>query len=57
MPNWRKELDKGDEVYWTDPDDGKCSGYYTVLAVRPDDVVLLQNDDGSEVEAWITEVS
>lgn len=54
-------LAAGDEVWWEDPDDGISSGYYRVVDVRgdsvtPDTVVVLKNDGGSEVEAFVHEL-
>jgi len=45
---------KWDTVFWADPDDGACSGDYTVIDVT-DDVLTLEADDGSEVEALPSE--
>jgi len=54
----------GDEVFWADPDDGLCSGVYTVdailtpdgLAAEAEDVLLLATPDGSLLEAFLHEV-
>ena len=54
-PNFA-ELDRGSEVYWNDPDDGICSGFYTVLSVNMmAETIWLGNDAGSEVEAYFDE--
>ena len=54
----------GDEVFWADPDDGLCSGTYTVdtiltpdgLAAEADDVLLLATSQGSLVEVFLHEI-
>jgi len=46
----------GDEVYWNDPDEGKCSGVYKIKEFRDLTVVVLGLDDGTEVEAFFDEV-
>lgn len=46
----------GDEVYWNDPDEGICSGYYKVSEVLGD-VFRLTNDSGAELEAFRHELS
>ena len=53
----RDEVHVGAEVYWNDPDDGLCSGYYIVVEFRSYDVVLLKNHSGSETEAYCHELS
>lgn len=50
----------GNAVYWNDPDDGACSGHYIVTGVRvggSDTVVSLRNGYGSEVEAFLSELT
>lgn len=44
-------LVEGDRVYWHDPDEGTCSGFYTVAAVDVE-YVTLENDDGGLVGAF-----
>ena len=34
----------GDEVYWNDPDNGLCSGYYKVIEVVDRDILVLDTD-------------
>jgi len=54
---WKSNLDKGDEVFWEDPDDGKCSGLYTVLRNHKSSKILeLENDSGSYVQVFWSEV-
>lgn len=60
-----KDLHRGDEVYWTDPDNGVSSGYYTVLEVHApsgepideDTIVVLLNASGGIAEVLIHELS
>jgi hypothetical protein len=51
------DLHEGAEVYWNDPDDGICSGWYIIEKAITDEIVLLRNDAGSELEAYISELS
>jgi len=50
------ELHIGAEVYWTDPDDGISSGYYNVIKIISDEIVLISNGT-SEAEVFIYELS
>ncbi len=58
-------LAPGDEVFWTDPDQGLSSGNYEVISIytqsgrvtAKDDVLLLKNPSGSVVEAYACELS
>jgi len=50
-------MDELQEVYWTDPDDGLCSGWYTIRTFISEEIVLLTNEEGSEVEAFVHELS
>jgi hypothetical protein len=59
-----KNLQPGDEVFWTDPDDGISSGTYKVTGVNSDGeevtedtIITLRNDQGSEVEALAHELT
>lgn len=47
----------GDEVYWNDPDNGILSGIYKIEDFLSEDVALLKNDVGSEVEVFLSELS
>lgn len=53
-----KDLDLrvGDEVYWNDPDEGLCSGIFKVLEIIGD-IFVLQNDEGTELQAFRHELS
>ena len=51
----------GEGVYWTDPDNGECSGEYTIQSIEEPDsegdyTVNLTNEAGSEVGAWHWEI-
>jgi hypothetical protein len=56
---WKEALAPGDEVFWNDPDDGRCSAIYKIVEITNDDppVYRLRNDAGSETEAWLGELS
>ena len=63
MPKY-PELHLGDQVFWTDPDEGLSSGIYTVTGLpnrsstRPSDVLELEDKEtGSEAEAYRHECS
>lgn len=57
------KLQPGDDVFWNDPDNGACSRYYRIQAVRvcPDNgentVAVITDVDGSELECFIKELS
>jgi len=51
-----KELHVGAEVFWNDPDDGISSGYFTVTKIISDEIIQLENDEGSVIEAFVSEV-
>jgi hypothetical protein len=46
----KNKYNVGDEVYWTDPDNGLCSGYYRVAKIVNCDILVLEN--GTEVFIW-----
>ena len=52
-----EELHEGAEVYWTDPDNGISSGYYHVVKIISEEIVLLKNEAGSEVEVFLSELT
>jgi len=56
---WKDKLAVGDEVFWNDPDDGRCSAIYKIVEITNDDppVYRLRNDSGSETEAYLKELS
>ena len=47
-------MKKGAKVYWTDPDDGLCSGYYTVESHKGE-IVTLADGQGGTCEALESE--
>ncbi len=49
-------FNEGDEVFWNDPE-GLTSAYYTVVSMAHPEIVLLRNENGSEIEAYISELS
>lgn len=46
----------GDKVYWNDPDNGICSGIYTIKDIERDKVYVLTDGKGSVVEATLDEL-
>ena len=56
-----KNLHDGDEVYWTDPDEGKCSRYLTIREynILDEDVGLVEiwDKDGSYLQCFLNELS
>jgi hypothetical protein len=60
-----RSLSAGDEVTWTDPDEGISSGTYKIGIIvtesgsieSDDTIVTLYNEEGSEVEAFASELS
>lgn len=48
------KFEKFDTVFWEDPDEGISSGDYTVVGVDGE-ILTLEADDGSEVEAYASE--
>jgi hypothetical protein len=66
---WYATLMEGSEVWWNDPDDGISSGYYQITGIElhnedgedetisPSTVVVLENECGTVVEAFVSELS
>lgn len=51
-------LKHGDEVYWTDPDEGACSRYFTIRSIYiSGDIVTITDIDGSDIECFAEELS
>jgi len=48
---------KGDEVFYKDIDEDISTGYYTIQEFITDEIVLLSDKNGRELEAFITELS
>lgn len=48
-----RNLDVGDEIFWLDPDDGLCSGYYTIALVKlRGTIVCITSKCGSYLECY-----
>jgi len=58
-PQWRKLLQPGDQVTWTDPDQGLCSRTLTISDIQylPGGVVQIADHLGGFVEAHFNELS
>jgi len=55
-----KDIHEGAEVYWTDPDNGISSGYYTVKKIMTREgknSVILIGNGYSETEVYLHELS
>ena len=53
-----RALHTGDEVFWTDPDDGLCSRHLVILTIDVrGDVVVITTDDGRVLECLAGELS
>jgi len=52
------KLDSGFKVFWEDPDEGKCSRYYTISKIEIKGTILCITDiDGSYIECFAHELS
>ena len=52
-----KKLLPGDEITWNDPDDGICSGTYTINTIKiKNDIVCIDTTDGSYIECFAREL-
>jgi len=54
-----KKLQPGDEVFWNDPDGGRCSRYYEICLIEffPPNLVRILEDNGSVLECYARELS
>jgi hypothetical protein len=53
-----ENLQNGDEVFWTDPDDGIGSRHIVIQSIEiKGEVVCLYGKDGSELECYAHELS
>ena len=53
-----RNLQPGDEVFWTDPDDGVCSRIYEIRTIEVyDEIVVITEPDGSSLECFASELS
>lgn len=64
MSKFPWNLHNGDEVWWDDPDDGKCSRYHTIQDITyagkigdDDCVISIRDIDGSVLECFARELS
>lgn len=48
---------QGDEVFYKDIDNDISTGYYIIREFITDEIVLLSDNNGRELEAFITELS
>jgi hypothetical protein len=51
-----QKFKKGDRVFWTDPDEGTCSGEGVITKAARQDILCILKDDGGEVEALADEL-
>lgn len=54
------ELRHGDQVYWSDPDNGLCSGILTIgdISVNVETGAIVITDiTGDDIECWPEELS
>ena len=57
--DWLTYMNKfhnGDEVFWTDPDDGLCSGVATFIQSVNEDITIIEKD-GVKIEVCTDEIS
>ena len=58
-----KELHCGDEVFWNDPDEGRCSRIYKIACItmppdlQKDDPIWIEDEDGSHIACYADELS
>lgn len=53
-----KKLHPGDEVHWTDPDEGLCSRTMTIQSIEvKGDIVCIQDKNGDVLECFAKELS
>lgn len=48
---------QGDEVFYMDIDNDISTGYYVIKEFITDEIVLLSDNHGRELEAFVTELS
>lgn len=52
-----RKLHQGDEVYWEDPDEGRCSRVLKIQTINVSgNVVSIMEPDGSVVECYAREL-
>ena len=54
-----KKLHNGDEVYWHDPDEDRCSRYLSIRSITcyAGGVVVIEETSGAVVECFARELS
>ena len=55
-----KNLQNGDEVFWTDPDMGFCSKHITIQSIavnEGNEIISIYGKDGSYLECFAHELS
>ena len=55
------KLDSGDQVFWNDPDDEKCSRIITITSYKinlfeDDPVVHIIDENGDSIECFVSEL-
>lgn len=55
---YAEQLKVGDQVYWNDPDEEKCSRHYTIQTIEflGDGCVSITDKDGSHLECFVSEL-
>ena len=56
MTNSNNKFHNGDEVFWTDPDDGLCSGIATFIKLVNEEIAIIEKD-GVQIEVYTDEIS
>jgi len=52
------QLHSGDEVYWNDPDEGRCSRHLTIQSITfKGDVIVIVDQEGQTLECFAHELS
>jgi len=58
IENWIKRLGNGDEVCWTDPDNGICSKSLIINTIEIiGDMVVITDENGDTLECLAEELS
>ena len=55
-----KQLHNGDEVFWSDPDDGICSRTITIQSIKidaPNEIISIYGNDGDYLQCFAHELS
>ena len=59
LKNWQRNLHKGEEVTWNDPDNGACSRTAQIVAISyfGEDSASITWPDGTSTEVLLSELS